>query len=379
MRGAWFVVIVLSLLTRLNANELEMISGRAFGTTYEVKIANRDPDVSIDAVRNLVADELERIEAIFSLYRIDSELTRWNAVKANEWIDVSHDLFSVVEFAIELSKQSKGAFDPTVRPLIELWHLDDLSGSWTPPTEQSIQSILSDIGIANIELRRDSKRIRKRNDFAKMDLNALVEGWAIDRVLQLLQQAGVKDVLFGLGGEFGGRGNRSESGGWQVGIEAPCNPPNIDAIISVENAALSTSGNYRQSRRYAGKRYSHIFDPRTGQPIHHDLTAVSVLHPSAMTADGWATALLILGPDLGKSVAEQHGLVARFVHCIPNKTFATQTSAAQGKFCEIAESIHVFDLHAVHIVIGMVVVGGLGIFLFAWFPNRRIGRKGPKG
>jgi thiamine biosynthesis lipoprotein len=322
----------LSHMTTMQAVEMEILSGRAMGTSYSLKLASPFETDNIQEVANLVKDELERIEAIFSLYRTESELSRWNAASEGEWLDVSEDLYRVTEFAIELSQQTDGAFDPTVRPLMELWQINSLSDSWQPPTTEAIQLTKKHIGVTHVELRTTPWAILKRHGQVKLDLNALVEGWAIDRVRSLLEANGYRNFLFELGGEFCAVGKPNQASTWRIGIEDPNHPARFNSKVALNDEAISTSGVSKQGRSYLGKRYSHIIDPRSGGPIDHDLRSVSVVHAKAMVADGWSTALLVLGPKEGKLLAEQKGLIASFVNEAPQISQVGLTVAAAKRF-----------------------------------------------
>jgi thiamine biosynthesis lipoprotein len=150
-----------------------------------------------------------------------------------------------------------------------------------------------------------------------LDLSCLVEGFAIDEIARLLDERGSADYLFELGGELKARGAAPAGRPWQVGLEQPSSTPvgQVRRVISLRDAALATSGNYRLSFRSQrdGRRYSHIIDPRTGRPIEHELVAVSVVAPSAMRADGWATAIMVLGPGPGYEFAIRLGIAATLV------------------------------------------------------------------
>jgi thiamine biosynthesis lipoprotein len=325
----WFVMVLSWELSQASA--LEMFSGRIFGTSYSVKIADENHRGELETTAQLVAEELDRIESIFSLYRPDSELSLWNQLPSHTWAHVSHDLCEVVAFAIDLSAQTQGAFDPTVRPILELWQLDRLSEDWAPPNRENIQEKLKGVGTKYLELQRDTRMLRKLRESVQLDLNALVEGWAIDRVLNLLRERGLANVLLEIGGEYGGRGKPRGARAWQVGIEDPRRLENLYAKVSVENGSLCTSGSYRQGRMYLGKCYSHIMDPRNGYPTDHDLIAVSVLHDNAMVADGWSTALLVLGFHQGLAMAEQKELAASFIRN-RQKEGASLTSLGESSF-----------------------------------------------
>jgi thiamine biosynthesis lipoprotein len=264
-------------------------------------------------LRQEVADELERIEQIFSLFRAGSELTRFNAAPAGEWINVSNDLHAVTQRALALAERTGGAFDPTVGPLVRLWRIHDLSSEWSPPAASEIARVKQQVGHHLMAVRTDPPAIRKLSAGMELDLNALVEGWALDQLAAILRSRGCHDVLIEVGGEFRGLGRRGDGEPWLVGIEDPGRLPACYATVALENAALATSGSYRQARMHRGTAYAHILDPRTGSPVQHELAAVSVLAGEGITADGWATALMVLGPVAGRELAEREDLAASFV------------------------------------------------------------------
>ena len=328
--GFWMISVL--VLGRTVAAEIQIISGRAMGTSYTLKLASVSETTSVDEASILVKDELERIEAIFSLYRPESELSRWNQAKSNEWIEVSDDLYLVCQFAIELSRETDGAFDATIRPILKLWQLDSLSPSWSPPSLDAIEECKKHIGYDKIELQTRPRAILKRNDSIQLDLNALVEGWAIDRIVSLLAARGFHNALFELGGEFGCLGKPTESTKWRVGIEDPRSVSRLISKVHLSSESLCTSGSTKQGREHNGNRYTHILDPRTGRPIDHDLVAVSVLHPNAMMADGWSTALLVMGPKEALAIAELKGLAVGFVRVTHNEIQVNCTANATDRF-----------------------------------------------
>ena len=311
-RAAIFAVVGCTQLPRAIAGEPLCTRGTCMGTTYAVTIVDQIDNSSFNEIANRINNELERIEHVFSLYRPTSELSRFNEASSSNWIDVSSDLLLVTKHAIELSRQTNGAFDPTIAPLIRLWRLHRASNDWSPPTAAALAESRKRVAFHLLELRNDPPAIRKRMTGVELDLNALVEGWAIDRVIDLLQQHGISNVLVELGGEFRAIGHKSEGQPWKIGIENPFKPTSLYATASLRNAALATSGNYRQVIEYNGRRYGHILDARTGEPVEHDLIAVSVLAIDATTADGWATALMTLGSSEGMALAEKKELAASF-------------------------------------------------------------------
>ncbi len=345
------------------------LAGRAIGTSYTLKFVNRDLKDSVDDIAASIRGELERIESIFSLYRSGSELSRLNSAPAGTWIPVSEDLYTVAKFAVDLSQLTDGAFDPTLRPLVELWQGDRLSGAWIPPSQEAIDAKLRMLGTSQLMFQPDSHSIQKLSSQVELDLNSVVEGWVIERILDLLKRQGCTNALFELGGEYGAVGSKPEVNGWTVGIEDPQALSQIYATVCLKDVALCTSGSYRQARQYAGKRYSHIIDPRTGSPVSYELLSVSVLHPSPMLADGWATALMVLGPVIGLEMAEKHGLAASFVCQSINATSSPMLSAsASGKILPKATTVRTDSRVWLLAYSGIIACSSLAA---AWFVFRK--------
>jgi thiamine biosynthesis lipoprotein len=214
---------------------------------------------------------------------------------------------------------------------MRLWRLRQVTTDWSPPSAAAIAAARQRIGFHHVETRDDPPAIRKRLAGVELDLNALVEGRAIDHLVDLLQRTSITSVLVELGGEFRAVGHKPDGQPWKIGIENPQPPNSLYATAVLKDAALATSGNYRQAIEFKGRRYGHILDARTGKPIEHDLVAVSVLASDAMTADGWATALMALGPKDGLALAKQHGLAASFALRIGSELQIQRTPAAMGQ------------------------------------------------
>ena len=359
------------------ADELETVSGRAMGTSYSLKYSERGQNVTKDDLAATVSDELARLESIFSLYREDSEISRFNTAPGGEWIQVSEDFYAVTKFAAELSEMTGGAFDPTLKPLVELWQGDRLSGDllsgdWKPPSHESIEAALKTVGASHLAFQVEPLAIRKESAQVQLDLNALVEGWAIERVLDLLELKGCDSALFELGGEYGAIGFKPDGELWQVGIEDPQALSKIYATLSLHDEALCTSGVYRQVRQYAGKQYGHIIDPRTGYPVDHDCLSVSVLHTDAMIADGWATALMVLGPEQGLELADKAGLAACFAHRSGSSISPKVSQRAYGKIVTTHQGVQL-NGQAVRLVFAGVLVCIAAVV--SWFIFRRRERR----
>lgn len=328
IRNAAIALALTSCLAAVGEQQ-ETFRGTCMGTTYAVTVVNRPPQLPLEKLATQVSDELERIEQTFSLYRPSSELSRLNQAVSDDWLDVTPDLLSVTKRALQLAEETDGAFDPTIAPLVRLWRLKQVASEWSPPSAAAIAKTKQLVGWRLIELRDEPPSLRKLQAGVELDLNALVEGFAIDRVITLMQDHGIQNCLIELGGEFHGCGHKANGQPWRIGIQDPCSEGQLHSTLNLENAALSTSGNYRSAIEYQGRRYGHIIDARHGEPVQHDLAAVSVCAHDALTADGWSTALLALGPTEGFALAEKKGLSACLVLRSGHKESTTGAHASR--------------------------------------------------
>jgi thiamine biosynthesis lipoprotein len=182
------------------------------------------------------------------------------------------------------------------------------------PTQAAIADALQHCGSDRLQVQPSPAALRKLDAALTLNLSALVEGYAADQLGALLQARGVNDYLIDVGGEMLAHGHNPDGKPWQVGIQTPgARPGDAMTALPLSNQALATSGTYRQQFQHSGRSYSHIIDPRTGQPVAHRLVSVSVIHQRAALADAWATALLVLGPKEGRETASRLGLTAVFI------------------------------------------------------------------
>jgi thiamine biosynthesis lipoprotein len=232
-------------------------TGRAFATTYKVTYAY-GPDV--EAVQLAVQEELDRIDAMASTWRDDSELMRYNHAADPGTFKLSQELADLIERAQQIEVQTGGAF--SLRP-----------------------------------------------DGRDLDLSAIAKGYAVDRVAELMQNRfGITDGLVDIGGEVCGFGDGPKGDGWRVGLYAPQGIPNSVAAqthLQLHNTSIATSGD-----SFKG---DHLLDPATGQPVANDLCSASVIQPSNATADAYATALYVMGHDRGLAWAKENGTQVVFL------------------------------------------------------------------
>lgn len=289
------------------------LAGTAMGTSFSVKVAAPPDDLDRDALKTRISALLGEIEKSMSTYDADSELSRFNAHPGTGWYDVSKELCDVVAAAQEISAISYGAFDVTVGPLVDLWGFGPGYSADDVPSAERIAEIVRQTGNGHLQTDCSQPALRKSRAGLSVDLSGYAKGYGVDRVARLVSDAGVRNYLVEIGGEIRAAGTNSKQRPWSIAIESPDRTSrSVARVIGLSDAAMASSGDYRNFFERDGRYYSHLIDPRSGYPVSHNAAAVTVIADSAAFADGMATALLVLGPTEGLELAESRQLAALF-------------------------------------------------------------------
>ena len=289
-----------------------MTQGRVMGTSYHAKwvsVSGVDDEKVVDAI----FDALREVDDLMSTYSPDSEISRLNQVAPGEWVDVSTPTLEVAELSRRLWKLTGGAFDPTVGALVNLWGFGPDRRPEDLPSKADIESLRAQIGYDKVEIRKTPPGLMKDTPF-KIDFSAVAKGYAVDRAAAAMERLGVHNYLIEVGGEVRVKGYKAQGKPWQLAVEAPVENGRIPRrIIGLTNAAVATSGSYRNYFDKGNKRYSHTIDPRTGYPVEHKLVSVTVISDSVGFADGLATGMMVLGPEQGFDLAVKNGWAVYFI------------------------------------------------------------------
>ncbi|PLX45878.1 MAG: hypothetical protein C0609_02040 [Deltaproteobacteria bacterium] len=211
---------------------------------------------------------------------------------------LSQSMATVIAASIHWAEASGGAFDPTVAPLIDLWRVKD--EPHPPPAAEDIADLLTGVGYLAVSFGADEKSIELNGRV--LDLGGVAKGYAIDRAVKVLKDAGVGNFIVNAGGDLFVKGDKGERP-WRVGIAHPRKPGELFAIVEPREGAMVTSGDYERYFIWEGKRYHHIIDPKSGYPAE-GISSVTVTAPTAMAADAVATAVFILGAEQGLAFLE---------------------------------------------------------------------------
>ena len=291
------------------AAEPVALTGRALGTTWTVKFLQPATPLNPATLTARISATLERLEQQFSTYRSNSELSRFNTARTTDWITVSPELARVATDSRALSVLTGGAFDATIFPLIDLWGFGPQRRFGPTPSAAEISAARSRTDFRRLESRASPPALRKTSADLAADFSSMAKGFAADTIAAQLSALGSTDHYVQIGGDIATVGPRP----WRVAIEQPAGSAPLAHIFDLAGQSLSTSGDAHNSFIHAGRRYGHILDPRTGEPVASLLASVSVVAPTCAQSSARATALFVLGPDAGFALAVRERWSALFL------------------------------------------------------------------
>ena len=286
-------------------------TGTTMGSAYSIKLADSSlSKKQLESLKKHIEACLEELNRQMSTYRPDSEISRFNSSTSTGPFAISPTFAGACTFALALSRQTDGIFDPTLDPLINLWGFGHKSKAEGTPNEEQIRQAQSIIGFQHLSI-LPGNVIQKDIPELQLNLNSFVPGLAADEVARVIEAAGVTNLFVEIGGEVMAIGHNANGTAWKIGIEKP-DPSTLpgealEAVVQLSDKAIATSGDYRSYFTDAdGQVYSHILNPKTGRPVKHRLASVSVVAKTCMVADALATALFAMGPDAAPEWLKQH-------------------------------------------------------------------------
>ncbi|VAX42492.1 FAD:protein FMN transferase [hydrothermal vent metagenome] len=283
--------------------------GSTMGTKWKATIPVLPPDIADEELFAAIKMKLKEINRMMSTYLPTSEVSTFNKSTSTDWFSISKETALVITEAQRISQLSDGAFDITVAPLVNLWNFGPEIHEQQLPDNVLIAKTIKQVGYKKLAVRLSPPTIRKEIATLQIDLSAIAKGYAVDAIAKLLEERGINSFLIDIGGEVQSKGTKQNGSEWRLGIESPvANQRALYQRIKLTNNAIATSGDYRNFHEVNGKRYSHTIDPRTGQPVDHPLGSASVIAKNCMTADAFATTLMVLGPKEGFRFAKKQNL-----------------------------------------------------------------------
>lgn len=305
-----FILVVLFVagiaVGRKNA-DYQHDSGLVFGTSYNITYQSNEN------LKSEIEKALAEVDASLSPFNEKSVITH---VNKNEAVTLDDHFITVFRLSSEIYKDTEGAFDITVAPLVNAWGFGFKNG--ITPDRHAIDSLMQFVGFDKVKL-QDGKII-KTDDRLMLDCSAIAKGYGVDAVARLLKSKGIDNYMVEIGGEIVASGESPKGAPWRIGVSKPEDDSvsvsnEIQGIINISNRAMATSGNYRNFYYKGGKKYAHTIDPKTGCPVQHSILSATVVSDECAKADAYATAFMVMGLDKAKAVLARHkDMMAYFIY-----------------------------------------------------------------
>lgn len=294
-------IICILFAYNYNKSATYQISGSIYGTYWQLI----STEYITDALKKEIEEELSRIDYIASNYKKTSEISRINSAPVNQIIDVSQEMYSLLSFAENLNQVTDGYYDVTLGGLV----IENGFGPTDAMTENALPT-------SNKRFDFVSANAIVKNDNFQFDLSSIAKGYAVDAISEILLQADRNNFLIDIGGEIIVNGSK-HGAPWVIGIQNPSsiNNQSVVQILRTGFLAIATSGEYRNTKlNDSGQIISHTFIPSTKKSIENKSFSVTVVsEKSSMIADAWATAMNVMGPQKGITLANQEGIAAMYI------------------------------------------------------------------
>jgi FAD:protein FMN transferase len=281
----------LPILTRYEARRLSM------ACVYDIAAYGEAAD-DVPAALEKALDEVDRIDRLMSHYKPQSPLSQLNRSAARGAVAVDPELFDLIAQSLDYSRESDGAFDITVGPLMKAWGF--FKGDGRVPTPAELSEVRRRVGYRHLVLDQSARTIRFDIQGVELDLGGIAKGYAVDRAIAVLRQNGITAALVSAGGStVYGLGHPPDRMSWDVKIQDPLDPTRVAFSVGLKDRALSMAGRSAKSFEVNGVLYSHIMDPRTGRPVQ-GILSVAVTSATGTEGDALDDALFVMGVQAGR-------------------------------------------------------------------------------
>ena len=286
-------------------------TGFIFGTVYNITYQS-DTDLN-----DQILAELQKVDNSLSPFNKKSIIT---AINNNKDVKVNEMFTDVFTLAEDVSKETNGAFDITVAPLVNLWGFGFKKGIM--PDKHNVDSLREIIGYEKVCLVND--KIKKKDPRIMLDCSAIAKGYGSDVVARFFRGKDIKNFMIEIGGEIVTSGINEKRAPWRIGVTKPTDDSlntntELQTVLNITDKAMATSGNYRNFYYKNGKKFAHTIDPKTGYPVQHNILSSTVITKDCATADAYATSFMVLGLDKAKTVLNKHTeLMAYFIYSDKN-------------------------------------------------------------
>lgn len=288
----FFLVGVVIVSWTVRSKRILTITGETMGTSYVVK-AYASLYLPEMLLRSAIEKELALVSDEMSTYDPLSDISKLNDTGKTK---VGPRFKAVFGISKKVYLETGGAFNPAIKPLLEIWGIGTESG-FKYPEKSTVESALGVIRLDQFKLKEADTFVRTHPE-AKLDFSAIAKGYGVDRLSDVLKAYNVSMAFIEIGGEVRVLGSKPMEQPWKLGLQDPSGGyGELYGVVSLRDLAMATSGDYRQYFEYEGVRYSHILDPRTGYPIRHRIASVTVIAPTCVEADAYATGFMVMQPE----------------------------------------------------------------------------------
>lgn len=295
---AILIVGTIWITRQQHATPYQHDEGFVFGTIYHITYqSDKNYQKEIEA-------ELKKVDQSLSPFNKTSVISRINR---NENVAVDEMFKEVFTLAENISKETDGAFDITVAPMVNVWGFGFKQG--ITPSKEVIDSLKAIVGFHKVAL--VDGHVKKQNPNTMLDCSAIAKGYGSDIVARFLKSKGIENYMVEIGGEVVTRGNSEKRVPWRIGVNKPTDDSlntstELQTVLNVTDKAMATSGNYRNFYYKNGKKYAHTIDPKTGYPVQHNILSATVIADNCATADAYATSFMVLGMEGAQKILAKH-------------------------------------------------------------------------
>lgn len=325
----WLALLILAtiwILARHNQRPAyHSITGLVFGTIYNITY-QYDGDLKPE-----IEAELKHFDQSLSPFNDSSVISRINR---NEELVTDSFFVKCFNRSMEISRETKGAFDITIAPLANAWGFGFKKGAF--PDSSMIDSLRQITGYEKVHL--EDGKVVKQDPRIMLSCSAVAKGYSVDVVAHLLERKGIKNFMVDIGGEVVVKGKNPKDGLWRIGINKPIDDSlsvkqDLQTVLEITDLGMATSGNYRNYYYKDGKKYAHTIDPRTGYPVQHSILSSTVIAEDCMTADALATSFMVMGLEEAEAFCKANPKIdAYFIYSGDNGKFETYYTEGMKKY-----------------------------------------------
>ncbi|MGC8659908.1 MAG: FAD:protein FMN transferase [Desulfomonilaceae bacterium] len=320
-------ILILNSCSSVNSDSSLKSRRILLGTLVEITVLG--PSDKLQEVTNSAYNEIRRIEDLASFHK-KSQLTKINQNAGISPVNVAPELVSLIQQALEVSRRTNGAFDPTIGAVAKLWNFSE-SDAPRLPGKDEIDQALKKVGWQKVIVVPEKHEVFLPEKGMALDLGGIAKCYALNQAEKMIKSLGIKSALINAGGDIAAFGGKERGTPWRIGIQDPRDNSGISAVLEVDAGLVFTSGDYERFFEKDGKRYHHILDPKTGYPAS-ECESVTIVVPDGSRYEGFPAAIFVMGPEKGMAFVQNF------------KDLACLIIDSEGKFLVSPNGVSLFQL-----------------------------------